>query len=425
MTRRHACLRSSSRSGRNGLATSSGGPRHAALDPLCRARHRDPREYEVKAREGRRRARRRTRSVGSTRRPSSRAPRQELRAAADDAAKTMSGWAPRGRSCCGRRPRLRAARTLATSCAARSRRLMPLVCGSPQANSGRLAAGGAPFFVIKYTAQSRPNFGLHTDGSAVVNVALSDERKNDSVADDEFVAAAPTSRRVGRARVRGCSRSRRRRRDPARWEDGARGLARHRRRTLRARRLLLRQRGSPSPGLFGLKSAGVHLTGWLQGMRDLDALPKSAAAPLPLRFPDDVSGSGRNGAKHRDGCSLLNCFERSSSPDDDADRHPRRQDRDRRGRRQADPIMNVEVEEADSPECSVCDVSFEINVSKQKAVHMRGRHTLPTRRRRRAPSPRSAPAPLARARRGGGRGSPRAAPRTSRAPWRGAAATTP
>ena len=41
--------------------------------------------------------------------------------------------------------------------------------------------------MIKYTAQSRPNFGLHTDGSAVtVNVALSDERKNGSVADDEF-----------------------------------------------------------------------------------------------------------------------------------------------------------------------------------------------------------------------------------------------
>ena len=83
----------------------------------------------------------------------------------------------------------------------------------------------------------------------------------------------------------------------------------------------------PSPGLTGLKSAGVHLTGWLQGMergwlQGVDALPKSAAAPLPLRFPDDVSGSGRNGAKHRDGCSLLNCFERFVVADDDADLIP-------------------------------------------------------------------------------------------------------
>ena len=45
-------------------------------------------------------------------------------------------------------------------------------------------------------------------------------------------------------------------------------------------------------------------------------------APLPLRFPDDVSGSGRNGAKHRDGCSLLNCFERFVVADDDADLIP-------------------------------------------------------------------------------------------------------
>ena len=35
-----------------------------------------------------------------------------------------------------------------------------------------------------------------------------------------------------------------------------------------------------------------------------------------------MSGSGRNGAKHRDGCSLLNCFERFVVADDDADLIP-------------------------------------------------------------------------------------------------------
>ncbi len=209
---------------------------------------------------------------------------------------------------------------------------MPLVCELfPEANlrADSLPAERGSFFVIKYTAQSRPNFGLHTDGSAVtVNVALSDERKNGSVADDEFSGGGTYFPARG-----SCASSGMLMKPDAGVAILHDGKTEHAgaRVTAGARYVLVGffygSEAPPSPGLTGLKSAGVHLTGWLQGMergwlQGVDAFPKSAAAPLPLRFPDDVSGSGRNGAKHRDGCSLLNCFERFVVADDDADLIP-------------------------------------------------------------------------------------------------------
>ena len=140
----------------------------------------------------------------------SRTEAKELRTAADDAAKTMGGWAPRGRGCCTDDVLVCAlpARSRYLVCRAFKERLMPLVCELfPEANlrADSLPAERGSFFVIKYTAQSRPNFGLHTDGSAVtVNVALSDERKNGSVADDEFSGGGTYFPRAGRAPVRGC-----------------------------------------------------------------------------------------------------------------------------------------------------------------------------------------------------------------------------
>ena len=264
----------------------------------------------------------------------SRTEAKELRTAADDAAKTMGGWAPRGRGCCTDDVLVCAlpARSRYLVCRAFKERLMPLVCELfPEANlrPDSLPAERGSFFVIKYTAQSRPNFGLHTDGSAVtVNVALSDERKNGSVADDEFSGGGTYFPARG-----SCASSGMLMKPDAGVAILHDGKTEHAgsRVTAGARYVLVGffygSEAPPSPGLTGLKSAGVHLTGWLQGMergwlQGVDALPKSAAAPLPLCFPDDVSGSGRNGAKHRDGCSLLNCFERFVVADDDADLIP-------------------------------------------------------------------------------------------------------
>ena len=274
----------------------------------------------------------------------SRTEAKELRTAADDAAKTMGGWAPRPRRCtddvlvCAL-----PARSRYLVCRAFKERLMPLVCELfPEANlrHDSLPAERGSFFVIKYTAQSRPNFGLHTDGSAVtVNVALSDERKNGSVADDEFSGGGTYFPARGSCASSGML---------MKPEPASRSCTTGRRSTrARASPRARATCSSASSTAARRRRRGPHgpQVGWRHlGMAPGDARPRraaqvgggAAAAPLPRR----CERQRQDGAKHRDGCSLLNCFDvrrrrRRRRP------HPRRQDPDRRGRRPADPHVNA------------------------------------------------------------------------------------